>query len=330
MSLQIDIAKKIDGYLKDGLTYKQIGDLLGYHPEKVRSIYRRYQSDLTGEIGIWSILDRERNPELFKYSRSKQAMEDIDEKEKAIGYGDYLCFSDIHVPFEDTDALKTAIINAKSRGIKKLIINGDLFHLDAASKFPVSKDELAKIELERVKELLIVFASEFEVVYITEGNHDARLFKELARSTKNGLKVFIEGISAIQIAIDQLRKSENIRNISYADGNELKLGNVMFCHPDHFSSTPGKTVFDMIDTYLNDYRDLSAVIIGHTHYDLKKMYRGVCAFETGCLCYEPDYRLGARKRKDIWTTAFSIFRIKSDGNLDYENSHVIPVGEKVG
>ncbi|MDP4224802.1 MAG: metallophosphoesterase [Bacteroidota bacterium] len=331
-SLQIDQAKKIHEWLKEpGITYKIIGDRLGIHPEAARSIYRRYQSDLTGEISVLSILDRERDPLLFRYTRSKEAMEYIDQKEKDVGYGDYLCLSDLHVPFEDVNAIKAAIADAKSRGIHKVIINGDLFHLDSASFFAVSKDQLAEIELNRVKEILQVIAHEFEVVYITEGNHDARLFKELIQKVRNGLKRFIQNISAIQTAIDELKAEEGITNIYYADGNELWLGNVLICHPDHYNSAPGRTVFDMIDTYLPEHRSLSAVIIGHTHYDLKRMYRGVAAFETGCLCYEPDYRTGAKKRKDIWTTAYGIFRIDKNGNLDYNNSHVIPVvGEKCG
>jgi predicted phosphodiesterase len=330
---QLDVARKIDLWRKENptkYTFAAIGQILNLHPEAVRSIYRRYQSDLTDEISSLSPLDRVRDNSLFRYTYSLEAMKYIDKKENEQGYGDYLCLSDIHVPFEDHEALKAAIISAKSRGIKKVIINGDLFHLDAASNFAVSKDQLAEIELDRVKEILAVLASEFESVYIIEGNHDARLFKELIQKVRNGVKRFIQNVSAIQTAINELKVEEGIHNIYFADGNELWLGNVLICHPDHFSSTPGKTVMDMVDTYLPKFRNLSAVVIGHTHYDIKKVYKGIYVFETGCMCYEPDYKLGAKKHRDIWTTAYAILRINKDGNLVYNDSHVIPVGGNCG
>jgi len=325
---QLDIARKIDAWRKEKpkpKTFSEIAKLLGFdNPEKARSIYRRYQSDLTDEISYMSILDRVRDTSLLRYTHSVEAMERIASAEKEAGYGQYLVFSDIHVPFEDVDAIKTGIFDARRRGIKKLIINGDLFHLDAASNFAVTKDQLAEAELNRVKELLLVFANEFEKIIIVEGNHDSRLFKELTKSVKNGLKRFIQNISAIQTAIDELNVEDGVSNIYYTQGNELWLGNVLFCHPDHFSPSPGKTVMDMVDTYLPTHRELSGVVIGHTHYDIKKLYRGIPVFETGCLCFEPDYRLGAKKRRDVWTTAYAIIEINKDGDLVYENSHVIP------
>lgn len=57
------------------------------------------------------------------------------------------------------------------------------------------------------------------------------------------------------------------------------------------------------------------------------MYKGVAAFEVGCTCYEPDYRKGARKRKDKWVTAYSFIEITAEGKINYNNSQVIRVDD---
>lgn len=323
---QLDEAREIKELRLKGISWGDIGKKFNRHSEACRSILRRYESEITGEVSVLSILDKQINlDDLIFNKKSQKLIKQFDEQEKQTKYGDYFYVSDLHGLFCIFDALKIGILDAKSKGIKKAIINGDLFDLDSASKFITTKDTIIKSELPKIKDILTVFGKEFDVTYITAGNHDDRVRKTLMAKVPNGIKDLIQGIDPIQKVIDDLKVEENIDNLYYTWGNELKLGNVIFAHPEHFSSVPGRTVLDMIDTYLLTYKDLSAVIIGHTHADQKKCYKGIYAFETGCMCFESDYRLGARKRKDIWTVAYSIFRIKEDGNLDYNNSHVIPV-----
>lgn len=323
---QLELARQIKSMRDDNKSWNDIGDKFDRHPESCRSILRRYESDLTGEISILSILDKVPDfDELISYRKCQKKIEEFNKRERLDGYGDYFYVSDLHGLFVDRKALKKGIIDAKNRGIKKVIVNGDIFDLPSASIFPVSKDSIIKNEIPVVKDIFIVLANEFDVVYIVKGNHEARVQRRIAEKVNNGIKDLLKNIDPIQSVVDDLENEEDITNIYYTWGNELILGNVIFAHPDYYCDSPGKTVLGMIDTYSKDYKNLSAVIIGHTHYDMKKMFRGIAAFETGCCCFEPDYRLGARRRKDNWTIAYSIFRINKDGNLDYNNSFVIPV-----
>jgi len=323
---QLDIARNIKELRLQGISWNDIGKQLNRNAEGCRSILRRYESEITGEVSVLSILDKQIDlDELIFNKKTQKLMSQFDEQEKSDNYGTYFYVSDLHGLFCIMEALKAGIIDAKSKGITKAIINGDLFDLDSASKFTVTRDSVIKSEIPKIKDILTVFGKEFQKTYITSGNHDDRVRKILMSKVPNGIKDLIQSVDPIQKVIDDLKIEENINNLYYTWGNELKLGNVIFSHPEHFSSVPGRTVLDMIDTYLLKHKDLSAVIIGHTHADIKKVYKGVYAFETGCCCFEPDYRLGARKRKDIWTVAYSNFKIKEDGNLDYNNSHVIPI-----
>jgi predicted phosphodiesterase len=323
---QLEEARNIKELRLQGTSWNDIGKQLNRNGEACRSILRRYESEITGEVSVLSILDKKIDLDgLIFNKKTQKLMQIFDEQEQKSNYGDYFYVSDLHGLFCIMEGLKVGILDAKSKKITKAIINGDLFDLDSASKFMVPRDSIIASELPKIKDILTVFGKEFEATYITAGNHDDRVRRLLFSKVPNGIKDLIQGVDPIQKVIDDLKTEEGIENLYYTWGNELKLGNVIFAHPEHFSSVPGRTVLDMIDTYLLKHKDLSAVIIGHTHADIKKVYKGVYAFETGCLCFEPDYRLGARKRKDIWTVAYSIFRIKEDGNLDYKNSHVIPI-----
>ena len=324
----IDKARVIHGLRQKGTPWEEIGVTLDEHPEALRSTLRRYQSDIDDSISVLSILDKSFNEdEMLLYSQSKKLIEQINEMERQKGYGKYLLLSDLHGRYRKNHVIKEGIIEAQNRGIGKAVIAGDLFDFEAISKFSSNKDSNAFEEKEYAKELLCVLGKIFDTVIMEEGNHEWRLKAEIARNIKNGYKVFFKDIDAIQMVIDELREEEGINNIYYPKGNEIILGDVIIAHPKHFSSVPGRTVLDLIDTYLMDYPNLSALIIGHTHYDLKKMYKGVAAFEVGCTCYEPDYRKGARKRKDKWVTAYSFIEITAEGKINYNNSQVIRVDD---
>lgn len=327
---QLDIAKRIYRWRENerDITWGEIADRLQCHPEKARSIFRRYESDITGKVDTMSLLDHEPTEELFTYNRINKCIKEFDEKERSDGYGLYAVFSDIHGEYCDRQALKAAIIKAKELGCDKAIILGDLFHLDSASSFPVSQDFLVEREVELVKDVMLVIATHFDRVYVVKGNHEERYERLLSKRIPNGLKYFTRWLSPIQTVIDDLKETECINNIYYTWGFELRLGNVCFLHPKHFSSVPGRTVLDMVDTYMMKNSGLSAVVIGHTHYDFKKCYKGVGAFETGCLCYNCDYNMEPRKRKDEWTTAFGVIKIHYNGDNDYNNSHVMLIGEE--
>lgn len=323
---QIDEAKKIAILLREKRSWNEIGNILNCHPEKARSIFRRYQSDLTGEVSALSFFDKQIEEDMIYYRRAIPYLEEINAMEKKDKYGAYLVISDLHGQFLNRKALKYAILQAKELGIKKVIVNGDLFHADCISKFGCSRDEILKEEVEIVSDILTVLAECFDKCIIVEGNHDKRLNKIIVNSVPNGVKCFVNDISAIGKTIELL--STEVKNkIYFTHCNELKLGSVIFAHPDHFSSISGRTVMDLIDTYLPAHRNLTGVVIGHTHYDFKKCYKGIAAIETGCLSYEPDYRRGAIKRKDIWVTSYAIVKIDESGDIDYNNSNVYLIPE---
>jgi predicted phosphodiesterase len=322
---QLDEARIIAEYKKQGKTFNDIGEILGKNGEACRSTLRRYQSDLNNDISLLNILDNEINEDKFTSKRSEEVCKAINDAECLKKYGAYFVINDLHEPYTERKVLKRILLDPEVRKIKTCIVNGDLLQLDVASKFPVDKDEVIKESIEKGSEILEVLASEFEEVIVIEGNHDRHAKRELLKSVKNGLKFLIKDVYAIQSIINDLYEKHNIKNIKFTFGNELKLGNVYFAHPDYYTGVPGQTVIGMADSYLAKDRSVNAVIIGHTHAVHSGIYKDIAVYECGCLCKDMDYIKGAQKRKSPWVLAYSIFTIKPDGDLDRNKSKVITV-----
>jgi predicted phosphodiesterase len=319
---QIDEARIIREYIKQGKTYSEIGRILNKNPEACRSTLRRYQSNLNNDVDILNILDNEYDFSQCKSKKAEETCLKINEYERRKGYGKYLILNDLHEPYSRRQLIKEILLMSEVMEIDTVIVNGDLGQFDVASKWQVDTDDIIETTLNKMSEILEVLAARFKQVYIINGNHDTWPIRELNRSIKNGLRRLIKDVSPIQTVIDELYE-KGITNIEYTHQNELKLGNVIFAHPNEYCNTLGQTVVRVADAYLTKYRDLSAVIIGHTHQVFSGSYRGIAVYETGCLCYELEYKKQSKICKNPWINAFGIFTINADGDLLVNQSKVI-------
>ena len=322
---QLEEARIIKQYKDDGKTFEEIGCLLDKNGEACRSTLRRYESNLNNDLELLNILDNEIEDDYFTSYKTESLCKAINLEQQKNGYGTYFHINDLHTPFDKRRTLKQILLKPEVRKIKKCILNGDLYQMNVASKFMVDKDELIEESLTKGSEILEVLANEFEEVIVIEGNHDKHAKRELMKIAKNGLKKLLKDISPIQTVIDELNVKQSINNIKFTYGNELLLGNVYFAHPDYYASGAGQTVIGLAETYLRRNRKLSAVVIGHTHQCFSGIYNNIPIFENGCMCKDIDYVRGSQKRTNLWTTAYGIYTIKPDGNLDIEKSRVVPI-----
>lgn len=319
---QLDEARIILEYRKQGKTFNDIGEILGKNGEACRSTLRRYESNLNNDISILNMLDNEYDFTQCVSKKAEEKCKQIDEYEQKKKYGTYLWISDTHEPYTRRQLIKDILLLPEVQKIDTLILGGDIGQFDVASKWQVDNDDIIDTTLTKMSELFEVFASRFKKVYIMPGNHDAWPQRELNRSIKNGLKRLIKDVSPIQTVIDELYE-KGITNLEYTIQNELQLGNVIFAHPNEYCAVPGQTVIRVADACLTKKRDLSAVVIGHTHQVFSSMYRNIAVYETGCMCYEMEYKKKSKVTKTLWVPAYSIFTIKSDGDLDVKQSKVV-------
>jgi predicted phosphodiesterase len=319
---QLDEAKVIQEYRKQNKTFNDIGQILNKNPEACRSILRRYESDLNNDISILNILDNEFDFTQCKSKKAEEKCQKINEYEQRKHYGTYLWISDFHTPYDRRKLLKEILLMPEVQKIDTVILGGDIGQFDVASKWQIDTDDVIKTTLDKMSELLEVFASRFKKVYVLPGNHDLWVQRELNKSIKNGMKRVINDISPIQTVIDELYE-KGISNIEFTIQNELKLGNGFFAHPNEYCGTPGQTVIRVADSYLTKNRNLNFVVIGHTHQVFSGRYRNIAVYESGCMCFELEYKKKNKLDKTLWTPAYSIFTIKPDGDLDTTKSKVV-------
>jgi hypothetical protein len=107
---------------------------------------------------------------------------------------DNVCImADIHAPFHDADWCSNVIHQARGRGIKTVVIPGDLFDMAALTSFTpamIAEDgteTLLTDELMAAADFADALLTVFDRVLITLGNHEMRLARKLGRLS---VKVF--------------------------------------------------------------------------------------------------------------------------------------------
>ena len=92
--------------------------------------------------------------------------------------GRWLILSDIHLPYHDEKALKTALNYGIDNGFNNLLINGDLIDFYQLSRFEKDpRKRTFKQELDATRQLIEIFVSLFDNVVYKLGNHDERYEK---------------------------------------------------------------------------------------------------------------------------------------------------------
>lgn len=152
-------------------------------------------------------------------------------------YGSALILFDPHIPFHDPVVIQDALEAAVMLGIKKLIIPGDVMHMDTISKYiGVGKTVNVTDELVSCGKVLNALATLFDEIVCIPGNHDQRLEKMIAQ---------------MQDTKDGRRGLEMVANLLGAnDINDAE--DVSYRYLRHFFTSPKITWHSLPDLILND------------------------------------------------------------------------------
>jgi len=198
-----------------------------------------------------------------------------------------LLLSDIHIPYHDVEAIKTALKHGKEQGIDTIYLNGDIldfFMLSFHEKNPKNRPSL-KNEIDMGREFFAYLRQEFPnaTIYFKPGNHEYRLERYLYLKAP-------ELLDCEEFKLEILLELAEFRIIFIPKRTKTYFGHLLVEHGDRMKGNGG----------VNPARSLFArykrhIITGHFHRKsehVEKIYDGslVNAFSTGCLCeLEPEF-----------------------------------------
>lgn len=166
--------------------------------------------------------------------------------------------ADWHHPLANYDLINSFLDHAVEVGATNwLVVAGDWFNIDALSAFDFKDEQNAGLEQEMygsnitMKRVLQVF----DKVYLSWGNHDARVHKSL------GYKVsFARAMKMMFADID----TELFEKVSLSNLDHIYIdtpnGPYMVCHPAAYTSVPLTSARKLAS------KELCHVITGHSHH----------------------------------------------------------------
>lgn len=198
-----------------------------------------------------------------------------------------LFLTDLHIPYQDNQAVETAINYGKKEDVDCVYINGDLMDLSRASFHEQRAGKVSVLdELEAAKEFLLYLRGQFPkaIIYFIPGNHDMRIERQLmVKMPELNLPDF-----KIDVLLHLREPDKNVIFIPY--GSKVYFGKLLVEHGDKMKGTGG----------VNPARTLALkfkrhTICGHFHRTseaMSKIYDGestVC-YSVACLTdLEPDF-----------------------------------------
>lgn len=229
---------------EQGLTLREIGDQLGVSEASVRrglhaAQHRPYLIPSYAREQLDAILE-----EPIRFNVVKQ--------------GAGAVTADWHHPLADYDLINSFLDHAVSIGATDwLVVAGDWFNIDALSAFDFKDDRNAGLERELYGSTIAMerVLQVFDKVYLSWGNHDARVHKAL------GYKVSFSRAMRMMFADldNSLMKRITLSNLDHLH-IDTPNGLYTVCHPKNYNSAPLTTARKLASKLLTH------VLTGHSHH----------------------------------------------------------------
>lgn len=227
-----------------------------------------------------------------------------------------LFLSDIHLPYQDNEALKLAIEYGQENEVNCIYLNGDTLDMYMASRF-IKDRRLRDIagELEICREFLRELKATFDCpIYYKMGNHEDRWQNFLMINAPELL-----GINDFELS-NVLRFGE-LGIIEVKSKQTAYAGKLALLHGHEF----GHSVFSPVNPARGLYmRAKESSIIGHHHQTSEHSEKSlsgdvVTTWSVGALCgMRPEYLPNNK-----WNHGFAHIKVKDSGNYEVKNIRII-------
>jgi len=304
----LTLAKKI--YSEHNLLFKD--------RESVRAMLR-YYSGLMGKTARKRVDKELVRPIAHKYNPFDEIPDSyMDVREPYIlptTATNILVLSDIHFPYHDKDALKTAIQYGIDNNINCIVLNGDIldfYQLSDFSKDP-SKPKMTK-ELELGRWFLGALRKQFPniPIYYKIGNHEMRLERWLKVKAP-------EFLDTDEFRLDILLRFGEHKVHLIDKYTVIKAGHLNIIHGHEYKGSggvyPAKYIYNKakVNTICGHYHRSSTFL----DKNMDGNYHG--GFSTGCLCeLSPDYL-----PYNEWVLGFARVIVYPDKSFSVENKIIV-------
>ena len=204
--------------------------------------------------------------------------------------------SDIHLPFQDNDAVEIMKSYAKDYKPNHFVINGDLLDFYNLSDFDKHPDRKYSVMQEIVdgrnflKDMRKTVGKHCQM-YMTEGNHDARLQRYLVKNPEladfpelklpNLLRLKEQGIKYSGVSTDYWSK----------DTGHFKFGDMVVLHGDNRFNGASTSAYSGYSAKNTMFKLQTSVTMGHIHRLAMVHHRTphgqMIGLEQGCLSQIP-------------------------------------------
>ena len=228
-----------------------------------------------------------------------------------------LIISDLHIPYQDNEAIQKAINYGKEKKVNCILINGDVLDFAGISRHqPDWRQRRVHEEFEATRVFFNSLREHFPKAKIVfkYGNHDERFEKylflkapEIFDCTDFQLEVLLK-LGELKIEVVKEKRPIRIGKLTVLHGHEL------------FGGSGG--VNPARGTFL---KTLENVVVGHYHKTSSNteasMYGDVFSVHSvGCLCGKTPYYMPINK----WNTGFAYCELEiKTGNYTFYNLKII-------
>jgi predicted phosphodiesterase len=226
--------------------------------------------------------------------------------------------SDIHLPYQDQDALKAALAHLKKWQPTHILLNGDTADCAAVSFWEKDpRERNLPLERERVIQFLTTLRRLFPeaVIIAKDGNHEERLDRFMRVKAP-------ELLGLPQMEIDKLFNYDQFGVTRVKDNRPIMLGqHLNVIHGHEFKFAISNPVNPARGFYL---RAKTNVLAGHLHRTSHHPERDlngkvISAWSVGCLCtLRPQY-----SRLNNWNHGLATVEVHKDGTFQLFNYQII-------
>lgn len=231
-----------------------------------------------------------------------------------------LHIADIHIPFENREALYGALnLNAAA----DMVITSEVMDVSSQSSFGGGARVPLEQEIESTLRFLEFMSERFPLTIIVESNHEHRIKRSITRNLPPELGFMVQEDNILELL------SRPFPNVFVIPHWWIQLGDAIFCHAFKNSSILMRAGTDIDDHFkkntalygLNPYH---LIVQAHTHF-LGAVYRPqLKIIEAGCACLLLEWVM-QKPTKNTWQTGY-VTVVMDDGKVDLERSreHALP------